>query len=677
VIQLKPCLAALFAAVAFLLAAPAAQAWYVDISITGAGRVYETTDANELDEHCPDSIEGFASPSTTPTGTVGATCRAGDASGDYGYGWVVRYVAEAAPGYHFAGWQSDGRTNPGPVICDGANGSSSYAGAACQFATFQNLQTRARFVDDTNPAMSSLVGPNQTVSGPATFTFSAAADPTLRMFECRVGGVHEWQTCASGRQENPPTGTYTFQVRAVDWSGNLSPESTWQWTVDKLAPETTLAAGGPSGTVASTSATFSFNSNEPGDFVCTLDGTSAACGSPKSYTNLGQGQHTFAVAARDAGGNVDPTPATRTWTVDTVAPETVLAPSGPSGNTTDTTAAFSFSSEQGAEFSCRLDNQAINTSCTSPMTYSGLAVGQHTFRVWARDAVGNADPTPETRTWTVVTAPPSPEAGVVASPSNLGFGQEATGTIGAAHTVTLTSSGDAPLVIDRVRIVGDYPEDFLSAADSCAGETLAPDATCTIKVRFAPGAEGPRSAVLRVFSNAAGGELDVGLSGTGTAPAPPGTGPSGPPGPEGPTGPAGPAGPAGPEGSIGPPGADGAPGAPGAAGPAGPVGPVGPQGPAGRDASVKCKSSKTKKHKVKVTCRVVYVTAKSARTIRARLTRDGRTYARLARRPVSGRRVDLRLAATRNLRAGRYRLVVVTRDGRGRLTVARHRVRVG
>ena len=170
--SLKPPFAALVAVAAFLLIAPAAQAWYVDISITGAGRVYETTDANELDEHCPDSIEGFASPGTTPTGTTGASCRAGDAGGDYGYGWVVRYVAEPAAGYRFAGWQSDGRTNPGPVLCDGADGSSNYSGTACQFATFANLQTRARFVDDTNPAMSSLSGPNATVSGAATFTLS-------------------------------------------------------------------------------------------------------------------------------------------------------------------------------------------------------------------------------------------------------------------------------------------------------------------------------------------------------------------------------------------------------------------------------------------------------------------------------------------------------------------------
>src|SRR5918997_6373198 len=118
---------ALLLAMICLLAAPAAaQAWYVDISITGAGRVYETTDANELDEHCPDSIEGFASPSWTPTDAFGASCRAGDASSDYGHGWIVRYVAEAASGYRFAGWQSDGRSNPKPVLCAGSNDSPNY-----------------------------------------------------------------------------------------------------------------------------------------------------------------------------------------------------------------------------------------------------------------------------------------------------------------------------------------------------------------------------------------------------------------------------------------------------------------------------------------------------------------------------------------------------------------------
>lgn len=395
-------LTAALAATMVLLLPAAAQAYYVDISITGAGRVYETTDADELDEHCPDAIEGFASSSTTPTGTLGASCRAGSATGDYGWQWVVRYVAEPAAGYRFAGWQSDGRTNPGPVLCDGSGGSSNYSGAACQFATSADLQIRARFVDDTAPAMASLTGPNQTVNGPATFTFSATADATLRRFECRVGGVHEWQSCSSGYASNPATGSYTLQVRAVDWSGNISPESTWDWTVDKVAPETSLGAG-PSGTERSTSATFEFSSNEAGSFVCSLDGVEVGCGSPKAYSGLSQGSHTFSVRARDVAGNEDGSPVVRTWTVDSEAPETAIGAGGPSGSTTATTAEFAFTSEPGVTFRCQLDSQPVEVGCTSPRGYSGLAVGPHTFKVWATDVAGNADGSPATRTWTVET----------------------------------------------------------------------------------------------------------------------------------------------------------------------------------------------------------------------------------------------------------------------------------
>ena len=69
-------------------------------------------------------------------------------------------------------------------------------------------------------------------------------------------------------------------------------------------------------------ASFAFSSNEGGaTFECRLDGGAwGACSSPKSYSSLAEGNHTFHVRATDAAGNVDPTPATFTWTVDTIAP---------------------------------------------------------------------------------------------------------------------------------------------------------------------------------------------------------------------------------------------------------------------------------------------------------------------------------------------------------------------
>jgi hypothetical protein len=85
---------------------------------------------------------------------------------------------------------------------------------------------------------------------------------------------------------------------------------------DTTPPDTSIDSG-PSGTVTATTADFAFSSSEAGSrFECRLDaGAWASCTSPKSYTSLAAGDHTFDVRATDAAGNTDPTPATRTWTI--------------------------------------------------------------------------------------------------------------------------------------------------------------------------------------------------------------------------------------------------------------------------------------------------------------------------------------------------------------------------
>jgi hypothetical protein len=92
-------------------------------------------------------------------------------------------------------------------------------------------------------------------------------------------------------------------------------------TADTTPPETTITLG-PSGSTPTTNATFSFTSSESSStFQCSLDGAAfAGCTSPATYQGLAVGDRQFQVRAIDATGNIDPTPATRTWTITPAPP---------------------------------------------------------------------------------------------------------------------------------------------------------------------------------------------------------------------------------------------------------------------------------------------------------------------------------------------------------------------
>jgi hypothetical protein len=85
-------------------------------------------------------------------------------------------------------------------------------------------------------------------------------------------------------------------------------------SVDCAPPETTLTKH-PQDKTKKKKATFEFSSSDPGSsFECTLDGKVFACASPLTQ-RVGKGEHSFAVRAKDAAGNVDSTPATFDWKV--------------------------------------------------------------------------------------------------------------------------------------------------------------------------------------------------------------------------------------------------------------------------------------------------------------------------------------------------------------------------
>jgi hypothetical protein len=180
------------------------------------------------------------------------------------------------------------------------------------------------------------------------------------------------------------------------------------------APDTSIDSGPPAFT-NSPNASFAFSGTNATSFECKVDSASfAACTSPRNLTSLSEGQHTFQVRGVSGAGGPDPTPASRTWTVDFTAPETNLT-GQPLQLTNQTSATFEFSSPDGsAALECSL-NGAPFSACSSPVSYIGLSDGTRNFVVRAVDQAGNADVTPPSATWTVDTAPP--DTGIAGGPT--------------------------------------------------------------------------------------------------------------------------------------------------------------------------------------------------------------------------------------------------------------------
>ena len=232
-------------------------------------------------------------------------------------------------------------------------------------------------------------------------------------FECAIDGG-AWTACAADAEfTGIAVGNHSLLVRAIDAAGNVdATPASHSWTVVP-APDTSVSDG-PDTSTLETSASFNFASDQSGvTFACSLDGGAwSACTSPKTLLNVAVGAHAFEVRAIDANGYADPSPARYEWTVtaaDSTAPVTQIDLSlvPPDGDNTGNANFVFTANEADSTFECSLDGAAF-TSCVAPKPYSGLALGDHEFRVRATDLVGNTDATPAIYRWTVDPADPLP-----------------------------------------------------------------------------------------------------------------------------------------------------------------------------------------------------------------------------------------------------------------------------
>src|SRR5206468_3180268 len=158
------------------------------------------------------------------------------------------------------------------------------------------------------------------------------------------------------------------------------------------------------------------------------------CTSPVKLSSdtLKDGNHIFKIRAEDSVGNMNLTPASFSWGVDTVPPTTTInaAIDGNKSaitngsNTKSNSVVFKFSGNDTGgvgvdHLECSLDGASF-TTCTSPvqLTPTNITDGSHTFRVLSEDNSSNKDPSPASFNWTVDSIAPTATINTVIDSNN-------------------------------------------------------------------------------------------------------------------------------------------------------------------------------------------------------------------------------------------------------------------
>jgi outer membrane protein OmpA-like peptidoglycan-associated protein len=276
-------------------------------------------------------------------------------------------------------------------------------------------------IDTVAPAAPTVTAPangsaSNVVSPVVTFSGEAGASATVEVDGVDYGPV-TLDGSGSGQfsMAGPLSpGQHSVRVRLTDAAGNIGDWSNPSiWTV-KLS--TTVHLTGPtSGPTNATTPTVDYTSEAGDQYVITVDGQTAVTGvvpaggtgSITLPTALPDGPNTIVILATDAAGNTASD--SIVVTIDTVSPDPVQVGAAPASITSSTAATFSFSeTKPGVSFQCSLDG-ATWTTCTSPVTFSGLAGGPHTLLLRAVDDAGNISAGTQ-YAWTVQSTPPAPPA---------------------------------------------------------------------------------------------------------------------------------------------------------------------------------------------------------------------------------------------------------------------------
>ncbi len=243
---------------------------------------------------------------------------------------------------------------------------------------------------DSGPAAASTSGKN------VSFAFSDTEASTTFMVQLDGGG---YATETSPKAyTNLSDGSHTIDIVAVDTMANVSPVTSRTWTVDAIAPPTpTISSGPAAASISGKSVSFGFSDTEgTATFEVQIDGGGySASTSPKAYSNLTQGSHTFDVRAKDAYGNTSAS-LSRTWDVD-ATPPTVSMTSPTDGAHVASSVTLTASANDtggsglaGVAFEYAPTGTSTWTSTPATWNTSGLSDGGYDLRAIAIDFAANS-----------------------------------------------------------------------------------------------------------------------------------------------------------------------------------------------------------------------------------------------------------------------------------------------
>ncbi|HQM85830.1 MAG TPA: hypothetical protein PLD55_14225, partial [bacterium] len=232
------------------------------------------------------------------------------------------------------------------------------------------------------------------------FSFECVDASTPCVYECELDSAVVDCSAGSYSYTSLAGGNHNFKVVATDAAGNKSTlvsdtgdefVNDYTWKIDDTVLGVQITAT-PDPATTSDSASFEFSSNKAASFECKLDeGSFEACTSPKNYTTLSEGAHTFTVKAIFG---LEEALESYSWIIDNTNP-VVTIELGPDNPTFQTNAIFNFSADETALFECKFSTDTEWSLCASPKLYPAGTFGvlgteqSYTFEVRATDMAGN------------------------------------------------------------------------------------------------------------------------------------------------------------------------------------------------------------------------------------------------------------------------------------------------